>query len=247
MNRFALPLLLALTLVSCSEELTFKTESFSKKSSLPCQKDCPEATIDVPIAEGPEAAADSINKKVFATMKEIIQFGENQYDVADYNGLLSAYMKSYETIQKDTPEEKVGWEAAVEGNVIYQSDSIIGIELKHYTFTGGAHGYSGRRSLLFHPETGKSIPETALFRDEKAFRAFAEKKFRQAYGIPAGAPINSTGFMFEGSAFQLPQTYFFTDKGFLLYYNVYEIASYAEGAKEVLIPYAEMKPFLAIR
>ena len=53
--------------------------------------------------------------------------------------------------------------------------------------------------------------------------------------------------MFEDDVFQLPQTYFFTDKGLLLYYNVYEIASYADGPKELLIPYTEAVPYLTAK
>ena len=72
----------------------------------------------------------------------------------------------------------------------------------------------------------------------------AESKFRAKYNIGAKTVINATDFMFENNEFQLPQTYFYTKEGFLLYYNVYEIASYAQGNFEVLIPYTEMKPYL---
>lgn len=50
--------------------------------------------------------------------------------------------------------------------------------------------------------------------------------------------------MFEGDQFQLPLNIFYTDKGLLLYYNRYEIAAYADGPKELLIPYEELKNFL---
>ena len=156
-------------------------------------------------------------------------------------------MNAYEQMLKEDPRDKFGWEADVAGKVIYHSDSIINIEIKHYTYTGGAHGYSGKRSLIFDAKTGKSIPDDYLFRNKREFAAFAEKKFRQAYQLTPGQPINANGLMFEGDVFQLPQTYFFTEKGFLLYYNVYEIASYADGPKEVLISYDEMKPYLVVR
>ena len=62
--------------------------------------------------------------------------------------------------------------------------------------------------------------------------------------MAANSAINANGFMFENDKFQLPQTYFYTPNGFLLFYNVYEIASYAQGNFEVLIPYDEIKPYL---
>ncbi|MDI1254882.1 MAG: DUF3298 and DUF4163 domain-containing protein [Flavobacterium sp.] len=244
MKQFLTFTLLALLMASCNNELTFEEKSYSKKSALPCEKDCPHIDIKIPTAKNVPIVADSINKKIFATLKEIVFVGEKPFPSTDYNGLMTAFLKSYEEMQQKDPEEKIGWEAEVTGKIAYQSDNILNIRLKLYTFTGGAHGYSGERSLLFDPETGKNIPNEKLFKDITAFEAFAETKFRKAYNIPNGTSLNATGFMFEDEHFVLPQTFFFTDKGFLLYYNVYEIASYAEGAKQVLIPYTEMEPYL---
>lgn len=247
MKRFlTLTLLLAL-LASCNNELKFEDKSYSKKSTLACAEKCPEITVKIPVAQNVPIVADSINKKLFAVMKEIIFVGEKPFPSTDYDGLLTAFIKSYEDMQKKFPEDKFGWEGKIEGKVVYQSPEILDINIKHYTFTGGAHGYSGERSLIFDPETGKSIPNEKLFKNIDAFKLFAESKFRKAFNVPKGAPINSTGLMFEDEKFQLPQTYIFTDKGFQLYYNVYEVASYADGPKTVLIPYAEMEPYLVAK
>ena len=236
--------LLFLLMTSCTNELIFEEQSFQKKTALPCQKDCPHINVKLPIAKNVPIVADSINKKVFSVMKEIIYVGEKPYTSTDYEGLLTAFIDSYEQMQRENPKDVFGWEGEIEGRVLYQTDSILNIEIKHYTYTGGAHGYTGRRSLIFDPATGKSIADEYLFRDIAAFRKFAEQKFRAAYQLTAEEPINAKGLMFEEDRFQLPQTYFFTDDGFLLYYNVYEIASYADGPKELLIPYDEMKPYL---
>ena len=224
----------------CSKELVFKDQSFQKKTILPCKENCPQITVKIPVAKDVPVVADSINKKVFSVLKEIIYFGEKPYTSTDYNGLLASFIDSYEKLQKEFPERYFGWEAKIEGSVKYQSDSILNIEIKHYTFTGGAHGYQGLRSLLFDPETGKSIPNNQLFKDKNAFKAFAEKKFRAKYKIPENKSINATGLMFEDEKFYLPQNIFYTDKGLLLYYNSYEAASYADGPKELLLSYKEV-------
>ena len=74
-----------------------------------------------------------------------------------------------------------------------------------------------------------------------------KKKFRKKFNIPEKEALNNSGFMFEEEKFQLPQTFFFTEEGLLLYYNVYEIASYADGPKQLLLPYEEVAPYLAIK
>ena len=247
MKRFLIFAALATLVLSCSNELTFEDKSFHKQTKMPCRENCPHINVKIPFAKNVPIVADSINNKIFSVMKEIIYVGEKPYASTDYDGLLSAFIQSYEDMQKKFPGDTFGWEGEVDGRVVYESENILNIALKHYTFTGGAHGYSGQHSLVFDPKTGKSISNNNLFKDMGAFQAFAEKKFRERYKIPAGAPINSTGLMFEDEVFQLPQTYFFTNNGFLLYYNVYEVASYADGPKELLLSYKEIEPYLAVK
>lgn len=247
MNKFFTLAILVLFLSSCKNELTFKDESFSKKSSLPCKENCPEVTLTVPVAENVPIVADSINKKVFSVVREIIYFGEKPYPSTDYQGLLDSFIASYDEMKTKNPKEIFGWEGKIEGKVTYESDSIINIKIKHYTFTGGAHGYQGIRSLLFDPKTGKNIPTAFLFRDLNKFKAFAETKFRTKYKIPTEQNINANGLMFESDVFELPLSIFYTEKGLLLYYNTYEVASYADGPKELLLSYEELKPYLLVK
>ena len=247
MKHFLIFIVLLFSMVRCSNELVFEDQSFQKKTTLPCKKNCPHISVKIPIAKDVPIVADSINKKVFSVLKEIIYFGEKPYTSTDYNGLLASFINSYEKLQKEFPNNEFGWEAKIEGAIKYQSDSILNIEIKHYTYTGGAHGYQGLRSLLFDPNTGKYIPNSQLFKDPNAFKAFAEKKFRAKYKIPETTSINATGLMFEDEKFYLPQNIFYTDKGLLLYYNSYEAASYADGPKEILLPYKEVNDYLLLK
>ncbi|WP_035669218.1 DUF3298 and DUF4163 domain-containing protein [Flavobacterium sp. 83] len=247
MKHFILFSLLLFSVARCSNELVFEEQSFQKKTTLPCKENCPQITVKIPFAKDVPVVADSINKKVFSTLKEIIYFGEKPYTSTNYNGLLTSFIDSYEKLQKEFPKDTFGWEGKIEGTIKYQSESVLNIEIKHYTFTGGAHGYEGLRSLIFNPETGKYIPNNQLFINKNTFMAFAEKKFRAKYKIPENKSINATGLMFEDEKFYLPQNIFYTDKGLLLYYNSYEAASYAEGPKELLLPYTEVNEYLAVK
>ena len=231
----------------CEKELVFENQTFEKKTSLACKDNCPHIIVRVPIAKDVPIVADSINKKVFSVLKQIVYFGEKPYTSTDYKGLVSSFIDSYEQLQNDFPKDSFGWEAKIDGEVKYVSESIINIEIKHYTYTGGAHGYQGFRSLLFDPNTGKTILQHQLFKDRNAFKAFAEKEFRNKYKIPEKGSINQTGLMFEGEKFHLPQNIFYTDKGLLLFYNPYEVASYADGTKELLLSYKEVKDYLLIK
>ena len=247
MKHYTFIVFLFLILTSCNKELSFENETFEKESKLPCKDDCPKVTIEIPIAKNSKVVADSINKKVFSVVNEIVYFGEKPLQTKDYNALAHSFIASYDEMHKKFPSETFGWEAKIIGNVEFESEQIINIKIDHYTFTGGAHGYQGYRSLLFHAKTGKTIFNNQLFKNEKEFKAFAEKEFRRKYKIPEKANINATGLMFENDKFNLPQNIFYTTEGLLLYYNAYEAASYADGAKEILFSYDEVGRYLKYR
>jgi Deacetylase PdaC/Protein of unknown function (DUF3298) len=247
MKDFILFIVLSVIFVSCSKELTFENRSFEQKTTLPCKENCPYIRVKIPVAKGNSIVADSINKKIFSVLKGIIYFGEKPFTSSNYTDLLDSFIGSYEKMQRQFPEDTFGWEGDITGSVLYQSEHILNIQIQHYTFTGGAHGYDGLRSLVFDLNNGKIIPNAKLFKDWNLFKAFAEKKFRLKYKIPEQGPINATGYQFENEVFQLPQNIFYTDKGLLLHYNQYEAASYADGPKELFFPYAEINEFLAIR
>ena len=261
MKYYATLLLALLVLTGCKKDTDEKTEAvpaapatlafapkeYSKKTTLPCKDVCTYVTISVPNATGPKVAADSINNKIFNTVRSIVYFGEKPTNAKNYEDLMASFIQSYEELTKKFPDDAMSWEAKIMAGIDYKTDSIINIKLHHYTFTGGAHGYEGDRSLLFNSQTGKSLTYADIFKDEAAFTAFAEQKFRAKFKIPANKSINATGLMFENEKFALPQNIFFKENGILLYYNAYEVAAYAEQQKELLLLYSEVDAYLKVK
>jgi hypothetical protein len=247
MKNYILFASLFFLLARCEKELAFENQFFEKKIILACNDNCPFISIRIPIAKDAPVVADSINKKVFSVLKEIVYFGEKPNPSNDYKKLVNSFIDSYDKLHKDFPKDALSWEAKIDGAVQYMSENIINIQIKHYTYTGGAHGYQGERSLLFDPKTGKIILQHQLFKDQNSFRAFAEKKFRNKYKIPENESINATGFLFKNDSFHLPENIFYTDQGLLLYYNPYEAASFVEGSKELILPYRQIKDYLLLK
>ena len=50
--------------------------------------------------------------------------------------------------------------------------------------------------------------------------------------------------MFERDEFYLPENIGLTENGLVLLYNQYEVASYADGAIELILPMNEVKNYL---
>jgi len=228
--------------------LAFEQKNYAKKSTI-CKKECTYVDIKVPEAmNGDKAIADSINQSLFRVARSIVYFGEKPTNAKNYEELTAMFIKSYDDLAKKYPEEAAwGWEAKINTTKEYQSGNIINFKVNNYMFTGGAHGYEGNRSVIIDARTGRTLKRSDILKDEKGFTALAEKKFRSQLNIPANKPINSTGLMFENNRFALPQNIFYSNNGITLLYNPVEIASFADGAKEVKFTYAEAGPFLKIR
>ena len=229
------------------EKLDFKQEKFENEIAIASNKDSTTVKVNIPIAIGKSIVADSINKKIFSMVKEIISFDEKPIETNDYKDLLASFTNSYKKFVTDFPDYQLPWEAKVDGKVIYESENIICIEISHYSFTGGAHGNGGLQSIIADAVTGKMISNDKLFKNISDFKAFAEKEFRNTYKIPENGSINQTGLQFEDEQFHLPENIFFTDKGLLLYYNQYEVAAYVEGTKQLLFPYEKISDYLVVK
>lgn len=224
-----------------NEMLILANTKFEEKTGLTNGRET-FVKASIPIANGESEAAKNINNSIFATVKLIV--GQENDNSENYNELFSNFIKNYQGFVKETPEYDIPWEATIEGSVNYFGSDLINIKLESYAMTGGAHGLSYSTSLLFSPVDGKELDISNIVTDTLALSQVAEKKFREKYRIPADEDINTTGLMFNNDKFSLPKNIFITKEGLLLYYNVYEIAPYADGTSEVLIPYSEIKEYI---
>jgi hypothetical protein len=82
---------------------------------------------------------------------------------------------------------------------------------------------------------------TGLFKDSMAVLKIAESEFRKIKSIPENTATNKEWFW--NGLFYLPDNFAFTDAGLLFHYNSYEIAPYALGATELIIPYEKLNPY----
>lgn len=236
---------LMMCLLGCKkEELIFETRKFRKE--IVQKNDTTSIEIEVAEAKNNSAVADSINALFLKEIAPLFSF-DSIVTAKDYSSVCSQFIKEYNQLLKDMPEYTTPWNGNAYGKIGHQSDKMINLNIDYYSFTGGAHGNGGSLSYFVDPETGRQIKTENLFSDRKGFTQLAEQKFRAQQKIPAQSNINETGYWFEKDTFHLPENIFYTDEGILLLYNQYEIASYAEGPIELIIPYGEADKFLKIR
>ncbi|MBT8280388.1 MAG: DUF3298 and DUF4163 domain-containing protein [Muriicola sp.] len=243
--KFLKPLFVLFVFViftSCEEESTLVMEPVVYTNA-PCNS-CPEISINYPRILEDTKLGRTVNSVIEAEIIELLTFADS-LEVSNLNEAVNSFTLGYSELKEVYPDETVPWEANIDAEVSFENRRVLSIKLDSYLFTGGAHGYSASHFLNFDIEKGEEINTRELFRDLLAFRAYAETKFREKEKIPIDAPINSTGFMFDRDTFYLPENIGLTPKGILLLYNQYEVASYADGQIQLLIPFKEAKKFVS--
>nr|WP_297782674.1 DUF3298 and DUF4163 domain-containing protein [uncultured Allomuricauda sp.] len=233
-------ILLLCLLVSCQTEskLAFEPVQLQGENC----GDCPKIEINIPSALDDSPVSEAINRSLQEEIISILSFTEDD-DIDNAEKALQSFTESFKEVKTKFPDE-VQWETTIDGEVIYEDENVITLILNSYSFTGGAHGYASTSFLNFDKRKGTELENWELFDDLDGFEDFAETKFRIQEKIPQDANINATGFMFEGDSFHLSNNIGYTQDGLKLIYNQYEVASYADGPIELILPYNEINLYL---
>ena len=249
-NKITFLALIALIAVGCNQEknIEFSSESFTEKELPICKNSkCPEVTINYVEVFGDDDVSEKINKKIKNFIFSSLLMGEDTIPSAKtIQEAATGFIEGYNADKLQFPDMAGEYFAEISVNEIYASKEHICFEMRQYLFTGGAHGYGTTSFLNIDPKTGEELTSINLFKNNKAFLDFAEKKFRKDQKITKDQPINDKGFWFENDQFYLPESVGFTKDSLIFVYNQYDIASYADGPIELRIAIKEAEPFLSI-
>ncbi|RZS99121.1 uncharacterized protein DUF3298 [Aquimarina brevivitae] len=242
-----LPLAIAviLLLISCQrkEALTFEEQRLGT-SILPVCKEttCANISIKMIHAIGKSSTASMINNFMEHKICNVLSVGLQEQQPTIENAI-KTFNDFYLEQKGIYATESAPYEAELTQEITFNSTNLISTAIDYYTYTGGAHGYGGVLFINFNPQTGEHLTHTTLLKDKKAFSAYAEQIFRSKFNIPETASINSTGFFFEEDRFALPENIGITKEEVVLYYNTYEISSYADGPVALKLPKKEVSAF----
>ncbi|WP_338732438.1 DUF3298 and DUF4163 domain-containing protein [Mangrovimonas cancribranchiae] len=236
-KRLAFLSLLALLTFSCEEDIsiTFEGSIISPKTT---------ADIDIlyPKAKENHTVAKQINNKIEHYIAQQINFKDTS-NTLSIKEVISKFDNELKQFKADFPETPQEWEVNIEGEVLLQTPEIICIGMSSYMYTGGAHGNDRIDFLNFDTETGKLMAIADLITNIDGFSKLVETHLKKEIETNKNDTIEN---YFFGQGFTLPESFGFNDIGVIILYNQYEIASYAQGITEFVIPYNEAEPFLKI-
>lgn len=194
--------------------------------------------INIPKAEGNSVASKKINSVIENHIANMLVFLEEPSDTLQLNYAIKSFDSEYKSFKEGFGEGNMVWDASFDGEVTYQSSEIISVAIYSYLNSGGAHGNSNVTFLNFN-SGGVLLEFDDIFQDKKGLTALAKTHFEKEIDR---SKIN----YFNGEAFHLPSNIGFSDEGVIFFYNVYEIASYADGITEFTIPFLEIDNYLKL-
>lgn len=151
--------------------------------------------------------------------------------------------------EEEYHEEAYYMEGSVtcEVDLSYYNDRYIGLLWSGYDYySGAAHGMPYTDFRLYDRETGEELYlDDILASSEEELNAIVTRMFEERHD---GDEIWEWGleYISENAGFLEDHhlkagAYYLTEEGLVYYFGVYEVAGYAEGMPEVLIPYDELE------
>lgn len=244
MKKTLLAVFFVLLLFACKEEkapeFNYTLRSISSNDFSECKgQACPGIQIDY-LEFGDKGISRKIGQIMENRRARIFMDTEEDLPKTSLKEALRAFIAEFHDFQNNFPDFDADYEVRIKEEIVNRTDEILVIETKHYLYKGGAHGYGAVNLANFSLETGELLTAQDLFTNLDEFKAYAEKKFREKYGIPEGENINSTGFFFENDVFALPQNIGILEDEVVLIYNAYEVAAYAHGEMLLKFPKDEI-------
>ncbi|HEY9047348.1 MAG TPA: DUF3298 domain-containing protein [Ohtaekwangia sp.] len=139
-----------------------------------------------------------------------------------------------------------GWYHTSDVNVDVAGDSLISLSVSSDDYSGGAHPNAAITFINLNPRTGKTVTLADFLKPgyQLELTKLGEQIFRKERELADTASFKNNFFDFPDDKFALNKNYGFTSEGIRFYYNSYEVAPYAAGPTDVLIPYTEIKDWL---
>lgn len=223
--------------------LTFKLDTLTQQSPN-CQTDssnCAKVKLVFPYAErGPTAMCVAFNRLQLKFLRASLAAVNGEEEERSIEDIMNQFLEDYKELQGEDLPFTMPWSLETEGQVLFQNEKLVSVQLYQYSYTGGAHPNTYSTVWMFNKSNQAPLEWQDLGVRKDTLEVIAEKAFRKAAEIPVNQSLEEAGF-FEGEAFSLPQNYGLVKEGLLLYYNTYEIAPYVFGPTEVVIPWSDLK------
>ncbi|MFD0701373.1 PdaC/SigV domain-containing protein [Myroides pelagicus] len=238
MKKILYLLFIGMILIGCKEEkketptaLFFKDKHY--EATIQNEVGTTEVKINVPvIVDENNPVVQVINEHILKEITELISFENDLDETNSYDELIKSFLQAYTDFSQQFPDDDLAWNAKIKASTTFYNANILAIELDYYTFAGGAHGFKGKKSLIYDLKSGKEIDEDDIFSDwDSLSKLLADKLdyYEDLKDNQGKIEYPEDIFILEDTfimTFINPNNYPFTDKVDEVVFNKSEIDSF---------------------
>ena len=187
---------------------------------------------------------DVLNTYVIDQIQNAV-FREGRYKTPQF--LIESFFAEYAKAAQNNPTGHPNfWTLERKVDVTYMNTRIVSFMFFETSYLGGAHPNTNYFFTNYDLVTGAKLQAKDILVDgyETKLLPIAEKEFRKIRNLKPDEDLKKAGFEFPDNKFHLNNNFGFTTDGIVFFYNAYEIAPYAWGHTNLLIPYSEAKDLI---
>ena len=142
-------------------------------------------------------------------------------------------------IAEDVPREIPAWDKSSKYEIICRDADKVSYRATEYQYTGGAHGYTSVQVGTVDRKTGRKyrladiVPENRRNELLQKVREYIAIRRYEAKSYAEWRAREENAFFDEP---KLTENFYFDDRAIHFIYNQYEIACYADGIIEAIVP-----------
>ena len=226
--------------------VSYELKTFRLESQGGCNADtlqCAYFEVSYPEFAGMDV---EVSRVVSKRIDAAVSLGNPESQGQSMEQIGKIFIQDYDDFKSEIPDAFGGWHYTAKVEVEVLTDSLLSLSVHDEYYTGGAHGGSGVYFINIDPRTGDEFTLDNFFKPgyNEALTNLGNQVFRQTRNLSDTSSLSENYFEFPEDKFQLNKNYGFTQEGVVFFYNSYEIAPYAAGPTEVVIPYKDVKEWI---
>ena len=159
-------------------------------------------------------------------------FGENVSKTRDQ--MLSKYKTIWNDVKASLEKEpELGFSSNTWMMFVGQKEKLATFAIRYYSYTGGAHGLGGSEYLTIDMTTHKVLTLSDIIDQKKLSEV---KELLWSFYTDSGRIKDEEAFT-KKTDFDVSKNFYLAHDGIHFIYHEYEIASYAAGEQDLVIPW----------
>lgn len=165
---------------------------------------------------------------------------------ASPEALADGSIAEWRRFRTEHPDATGDWQVRRAIRVVFETPTLLTLALENVGQTGAEHSFAALRLRMLRPDTAAPVAIGDLLVDGGVAQltVLAEQAFRAKRRVAPGASLAAAGFTFPDDRFALSDDVGVVRDGIAVHWDTAEIAPYAEGPTDLLLPWASVQTLL---